>query len=274
MLITVDWPGFGESERPKLPYSAQLLARFLADFHRDCCPADCGLIAAGHAAGVALLAHQLFDLRWREMVAVAPTWLGPLPTMANRPAAAFLPIRRLVEGPLIGPLLYRLNTSRPVLELMSRRHVDVAGPGLTPEGLLRRQRISRRRGARFASAAFVTGGLDPFATGDGWLAAAAALPFPLSVVIADAFAPEIPAGDGTARSTRRQAPHPAGPAGSPRGIRGHARRRCSLRSHSGTGPGLQSAIRGHPGEIRPSRETRGRSHEEASHSHDRGDDLG
>ncbi|MEI7952621.1 MAG: efflux RND transporter permease subunit [Synechococcaceae cyanobacterium ELA182] len=53
-LISLDWPGFGESERPRLPYAAALLARFLADFRRDCCPADCGLIAAGHAAGLAL----------------------------------------------------------------------------------------------------------------------------------------------------------------------------------------------------------------------------
>jgi pimeloyl-ACP methyl ester carboxylesterase len=183
-LITVDWPGFGDSERPPLPYSAELLARFLVDFQRDCCPADCGLVAAGHAAGVALLAHQRFALGWREMVAVAPTWRGPLPTMASRPAAAFAPIRRLVEAPLVGPLLYRLNTSRAVLGLMGRRHVDVAGPGLSPEGLRRRQLISRQRGARFASAAFVTGGLDPFATGEAWLAAAAALPFPLTVVVA------------------------------------------------------------------------------------------
>jgi hypothetical protein len=43
----------------------------------------------------------------------------------------------------------------------SRRHVDVAGPGLTPERVSRRQRIARQPGARFASAAFVTGGLDP-----------------------------------------------------------------------------------------------------------------
>lgn len=55
-LISLDWPGFGESERLRLPYNAALLARFLVEFRRDCCPADCGLIAAGHAAGIALFA--------------------------------------------------------------------------------------------------------------------------------------------------------------------------------------------------------------------------
>ncbi len=189
-LISLDWPGFGESDRPRMPYNAELLARFLADFRRDCCPADCGLIAAGHAAGIALLASQRHDLAMREWVLVAPTWRGPFPTMAKRRSRAFALILALVETPVVGPLLYRLNTTRSVLGWMSRRHVDVAGPGLTPEGIVERQRIARQPGARFASAAFVTGGLDPYDRPEGWLAAARALPQPLTVVIADQSPPK------------------------------------------------------------------------------------
>lgn len=155
-LIRLDWLGFGESERLRLPYNAELLARFLADVRRDVCPKDCGLIAAGHAAGIALLAGERHGLAFREWVLVAPTWRGPLPTMAGRQSRAFLLLRSLVEAPVVGPLLYRLNTTRAVLGWMSRRHVDVAGTGLTPEGIAERQRISRQRGARFASAAFVS----------------------------------------------------------------------------------------------------------------------
>jgi len=189
-LISLDWPGFGESERPRLPYAAALLARFLADFRRDCCPADCGLIAAGHAAGIALLAAQRHGLAFREFVLVAPTWRGPFPTMAQRRSRAFPLIRALVEAPLLGPVLYRFNTSRSVLGWMSRRHVDVAGPGLTPEGISERQQIARQLGARFASAAFVTGGLDPYDDPQGWLAAARGLEQPLTVVVADQAPPK------------------------------------------------------------------------------------
>ena len=39
-LISIDWPGFGDSDRPCLPYDAKLLAGFLVDFVRDRCPAD------------------------------------------------------------------------------------------------------------------------------------------------------------------------------------------------------------------------------------------
>jgi hypothetical protein len=189
-LIRLDWPGFGASERPRLPYDAELLARFLAEVRRDICPADCGLIAAGHAASIALFAAERHGLEFREWNLVAPTWRGPLPTMAGRRRRSFVAIRSLVEAPLLGPLLYRLNTSKGMLGWMSRRHVDVTGPGLSPEGLAARQRISRQPGARFASAAFVTGGLDPYDNPGGWLAAARALHNPLTVVIADQAPPK------------------------------------------------------------------------------------
>ena len=189
-LISVDWPGFGDSDRPRLPYDAALLASFLADFVRDHGSADCGLIAAGHAAGIALLAAERHGLAFREWVLVAPTWRGPFPTMARRQSRAFPLIRGLVEAPLLGPLLYRLNTTRSVLGWMSRRHVDVAGPGLTPEGIAERQGVARQPGARFASAAFVTGGLDPYSDPEGWVQAARGLPSPLTVVVADLSPPK------------------------------------------------------------------------------------
>ena len=184
-LIQVDWPGFGDSDRPRLAYDAALLAQALAAIRRDCCPKDCGLISAGHGAGIALLAAERHGLQFREWVLVAPTWRGPLPTMARRQSRAFPLIRALLETPLLGPLLYRLNTSRSLIEWMGRRHVDLAGPGLTPAGIAQRQAIARQPGARFASAAFVTGGLDPYDRSDGWLAAAKNLKQPLTVVIAD-----------------------------------------------------------------------------------------
>ncbi|MFM7314894.1 MAG: alpha/beta fold hydrolase [Cyanobium sp.] len=183
-LISGDWPGFGDSDRRRLPYDAELLARFLADFRRDHCPADCGVIAAGHAAGIALLAAERRGVAFRDWVLVAPTWRGPFPTMARRRSRAFPVIRGLVETPLLGPLLYRLNTTRSVLGWMSRRHVDVAGPGLSTQGIAERQSISRQPGARFASAAFVTGGLDPYRDPEGWIQAARTLHSPLTVVVA------------------------------------------------------------------------------------------
>jgi hypothetical protein len=63
-----------DRQRPHLPYDAGLLARCLADLRREVCPPDCGLLAA-----------ERHGLTFREWVLVAPTWRGPLPTMAGSP---------------------------------------------------------------------------------------------------------------------------------------------------------------------------------------------
>jgi pimeloyl-ACP methyl ester carboxylesterase len=69
-------------------------------------------------------------------------------------------VRRLIGAPLIGPLVYRLNVNRPMVRLMMKEHVLADPASLTPERLAAKLEVTRRRNARFASAAFVTGGLD------------------------------------------------------------------------------------------------------------------
>ena len=98
-------------------------------------------------------------------------------------------LRQLVSLPLIGSLLYRLNTSRAVLKLMLRRHVWVNPEMFSPEKVREQQRLSRRRGARFASVSFVSGGFDPATNSDWWLEQAESLLCPLHVVLAEEAPP-------------------------------------------------------------------------------------
>ena len=67
---------------------------------------------------------------------------------------------------------------------MLRRHVWVQTNWLTNERLLELQKISRRAGSRFASAAFVTGGLDPAGDRSWWLRQIKKLQCTVHVVIA------------------------------------------------------------------------------------------
>ena len=45
----------------------------------------------------------------KRLVLIAPTWRGPLPTMMDGQWPLFDRICQLVDLPVIGPLLYRLN---------------------------------------------------------------------------------------------------------------------------------------------------------------------
>ena len=191
-LVSFDWPGFGDSDRPAISYNAALLRSALSavlDHLQLTNQNKINLVAVGHSASLALGLADDRSRQWHQLVLVAPTWRGPLPTMTGWHPNKFGWLRQLVAMPVVGSALYRLNTSRTVLKLMMRRHVWVDANLLTPERILEQQQLTRRPGARFASVAFVSGGLDPAAERGWWLDQAKKLKCPLHVVLAEECPP-------------------------------------------------------------------------------------
>ena len=186
-LVSFDWPGFGDSDRPAIAYSPSLLRsalRAVLSYVRATHPGRITVVAAGHSASIALGLAAEWSARWQSLVAVAPTWRGPLPTMTGLPPQQFSWLQQVIAAPLIGPALYQLNTSRAVLKLMLRRHVWLAPDLLSPQRIREQQQLARRPGARFASVAFVTGGLDPAVDRAWWLQQVRLLQCPLQLVVA------------------------------------------------------------------------------------------
>lgn len=190
-VITVDFPGFGESDRPKLDYAPPLYQQFLRDFVRDICPQSLTIIAAGHAAGYAieLAAHSPTD-RVAKIILVAPTWRGPLPTMMGGQKPWLKSIRDLIRTPAIGQFLYQLNTTPGFLKFMYRRHVYVDAAKLTPDFIAEKRQITQKPGARYGAGAFVTGGLDPYESREIAIADLASLAIPTMIAIAENSPPK------------------------------------------------------------------------------------
>jgi pimeloyl-ACP methyl ester carboxylesterase len=190
--IITDWPGFGDTARPRLDYDRDLCRSFLealvahlrSVLKRSAFP----VIACGHAAGYAIDLEARQPSTFTHLVLIAPTWRGPLPTMMGGRKPVQERIRRLIHAPVIGELLYRLNVSRPVVRMMYRRHVFADAGFLSDDLLAERMRVARRPGARFASACFVTGALDPFDDRVAFLAAAARIQNPVLML----WGPETP----------------------------------------------------------------------------------
>ena len=184
--IITDWPGFGDARRPPLDYERALCRGFLealvahlrTELERPSFP----VIACGHAAGYTIELEARQPGTFTRLVLVAPTWRGPLPTMMGGRKPIRPRIRKLIHAPAIGELLYRLNVSRPVVRMMYRRHVFADPMFLTDDLLARRMRLTRQPGARFGSACFVTGALDPFDDRAGFLAAARQVEAPVLVL--------------------------------------------------------------------------------------------
>ncbi|MBW4464114.1 MAG: alpha/beta hydrolase [Pegethrix bostrychoides GSE-TBD4-15B] len=160
-VITLDWVGFGDSARPGISYSPEVYHAFLKDFVRAVFREPVVVIAAGHAAGYVMQLAQKSRAAWSWIVLVAPTWRGPLPTAMGEHRWFYRLLRELINLPLIGQLLYWLNTSPWFLRWMAARHVFANPTFFTPALMQEKWQTTQRRGGRFASAAFVTGGLDP-----------------------------------------------------------------------------------------------------------------
>jgi len=190
--VITDWPGFGDTARPRLDYDRALCRGFLEDVvahlqsevERPSFP----VIACGHAAGYAIDLEARHPGTFTHLVLIAPTWRGPLPTMMSGRKPIQRRIRRLIHAPVIGELLYRLNVSRPVVRMMYRRHVFSDPAFLTDELLAERMRLTRQPGARFASACFVTGALDPFDERAAFLGAARRVQAPILML----YGPDTP----------------------------------------------------------------------------------
>ncbi|MEA1831175.1 alpha/beta hydrolase [Methylobacterium durans] len=166
-----DWPGFGDQPRARLPLAPRTLDAFL-DALLATLPGPYALgIAAGHAAPYLVAAARRHPGRFGRLILVAPTWRGPLPTvMGPERRGLFRGLRRLVESPLLGDVLYRINISPPVIGRMLRAHVYADPAHVTPGVIADKHAITRQPGGRFGTAAFVTGALDPVETREEFLA--------------------------------------------------------------------------------------------------------
>ena len=190
--IITDWPGFGDTARPRVDYDRALCGGFLeelvAHLQSELQNSSFSVVACGHAAGYAIDLEARQPGTFRRLVLIAPTWRGPLPSMMSGRKPIQERVRKMIRAPVIGELLYRLNVSRPVVRMMYRRHV-FADPGfLTADLLAERMRLTRRPGARFASACFVTGALDPFDDRASFLAAARRIQCPILML----YGPDTP----------------------------------------------------------------------------------
>ena len=159
--IIPDWPGFGAEKGPDHLLSPEDLAAFLHAFVERGVHRPMLVIAAGHSAAYVMRLAREKPGIFSRIVLVAPTWRGPLPTaMGETRRPLWRRVRNLIEAPVVGQPFYRLNVNRFIVGKMLRAHVYADPHFVTAQRLTEKSQITRRPRARFATAAFVTGGLD------------------------------------------------------------------------------------------------------------------
>jgi pimeloyl-ACP methyl ester carboxylesterase len=190
-VYILDWVGFGDSDRPKIEYAPKLYRALLRTFVQAVLPAKPVVVAAGHTAGYVMQLAQEIPQPWKWVVLVAPTWRGPLPTMmGEKKRHLFKWVQQLVHTPIVGQFLYWLNTTQGFLRWMYGRHVFANRAHISRELVRCKQVLTRRHNGRFASAAFVTGALDPLRSRDDWMNLFHPIPVPVLMVIGEQMPPK------------------------------------------------------------------------------------
>ncbi|MEO1432755.1 MAG: alpha/beta hydrolase [Cyanobacteria bacterium J06633_8] len=182
--VAVDFPGFGDSGRPRADYGPALYRDFIEDFVLTTFEKKpISVIAAGHSAPYVLWLASKYPQVFSRIVLVAPTWRGPLAVMGVNGIIRNL-VKQLVRLPIIGQILYKLNTLPSFLKFMYRRHVYVDAEKLTPNFIQDKWESTQQSGGRFAPAAFVTGCLDLVSRRSDLLGLVRKVSVPIMVVIA------------------------------------------------------------------------------------------
>ncbi|WP_446862582.1 MULTISPECIES: alpha/beta fold hydrolase [unclassified Phormidesmis] len=188
-VVALDWVGFGDSSRLAIAHTPALYESFLRNFIQTIFSEPVVVVAAGHSAAyvmeIAAKAYHSSAPPWRWVVLVSPTWRGPLPTAMGEHRRFYRILQLLINLPIVGQLLYFLNTTRGFLKLMYGRHVFAEKQNITPDLIRQKWQTTKRRNARFASAAFVTGALDAVKKREAWFNLFQPLPIPVLMVIGE-----------------------------------------------------------------------------------------
>ncbi len=190
-VYLLDWVGFGESDRPAVKYEPKMLRMMLRAFVEETFDAPIVVMAAGHAAGYVMELVTDEPTPWSWVVLFSPTWRGPLPSMMGDTKRKWFGfIHALVRSPILGQLLYGLNTSKGFLKWMMKRHVYADAASITADKVRSKWQVTRGKGKRFASGAFVTGALDPVKSSETWLSYFQPIRVPVLMVIGEQMPPK------------------------------------------------------------------------------------
>ena len=92
--------------------------------------------------------------------------------MMGRKHPMFAQISRVVDWPVVGELLYRLNVNRFMVRKMALGHVYAKTSSLSDARFEEKLAVTRASGARHSSIRFVAGELDPMTSRQAFLTAA------------------------------------------------------------------------------------------------------
>lgn len=154
-----DWPGFGDSTRQPMKYSADVFKAFLSEYISKEFSGPVRIVACGHSASFALQLAASHPELVSKLVLVAPTWIAPFRIMGVNPAIREA-LGSALRAPMIGKALFNSLSSESNLRSQYKSHVFTSEDALTDDFIAQKQAVTSQDNAQFAPSSFITGSLD------------------------------------------------------------------------------------------------------------------
>ncbi|HEX2254937.1 MAG TPA: alpha/beta hydrolase, partial [Thermoanaerobaculia bacterium] len=154
-VYAYDLLGFGASDRPSGPYTADLYIGLMTDFLREVVAEPAVVVASSLSAAHALAAARRVPELVARLVLVNPTGLV---TQAQGPTPASRAVEATFRAPFVGEALFHALVSRPSLRYYDGKTYSDREQ-VTRHLVERQYATTHQRGARFAPAAFLGGSL-------------------------------------------------------------------------------------------------------------------
>jgi len=149
-VVAPDLPGFGRSDRPPLTYSASLYETFVRDFLAD--ETEEATVVASSLVG-AYVAAVAAETDARRLVLVCPT--------ATSIPGRRVWVRTLLRAPVVGQAIFNCLVSERGIRYFHDDHGYHDLANLDDETVAYEWQTAHQPGARFATASFLSGHLDP-----------------------------------------------------------------------------------------------------------------
>ncbi|RVW12010.1 hypothetical protein CK203_087256 [Vitis vinifera] len=148
---------------------------------------DLVVFGGGHAATITIRAAKKGLVKPAAIAAVAPTWAGPLPIVFGRDSdmeTRYGLLRGTLRAPAVGWMMYNMLVSNEkAIQSQYKSHVYADPNNVTPSIVESRYALTKRKGARYVPAAFLTGLLDPVNSREEFLELFAALEGQIPVLV-------------------------------------------------------------------------------------------
>jgi len=156
-VVAFDMLGCGLSDKPNLPYSAELFVEQIVDALREFGTEPTTVIGSSLGAAFAIRATARASDRITKLVTIAPTGLGGVLDAAPSPVQSAL--GTVIRTPIAGEAMFNALVSGPSLRLFLTRQAYGDAASVTAEVLAHYSAVTHQPGARYVPAAFLSGAL-------------------------------------------------------------------------------------------------------------------